>query len=378
MHHASVDLIGDEELRALARRSHDVIAEHQVPSGAYPASPTFSAYRGYAWYRDGAFTAEGMSRYGDVASVDAFHDWASRVLVARADVVRDLAARQAAGEEVGNDEMLPTRYTLDGEVGSDPWWDFQTDGYGTWLWAVVTHAQRHGLDLARWADGIAVATDYLVAFWNRPCYDWWEEHVAHRHGSTFGAIHGGLAAVARAGVLDPVRTEIAAVTAEKVRQTALAECVSDGHLAKWVGSQAVDASLASCVVPFGLVAADSTMGEATIAAIRRDLATPGVHRFAADVFYGGGQWPLLTCLLGWNELAAGDRDAALARLRWVAAHATDEGLLPEQVDDHLLHPEHRPEWLERWGTVATPLLWSHGMYLILADELGLLPPKDER
>ncbi|NLE70479.1 MAG: glycoside hydrolase family 15 [Actinomycetales bacterium] len=378
MHHLPAEPIGDDELRALARRSHDVIAEHQAPSGAYPASPTFSAYRGYAWYRDGAFTAEGMSRYGDVASVDAFHDWASRVLVARADVVRSLVARAAAGEEIGNDEMLPTRYTLDGEVGSDPWWDFQTDGYGTWLWAVVTHARRHGRDLARWADGITVATDYLVAFWNRPCYDWWEEHVAHRHGSTFGAIYGGLSAVAGAGVLDPVRSETAAATAERVRQVALAECVAGGHLVKWVGSDVVDASLASCVVPFGLVPVGTATADATIATIRRDLATPGVHRFAADVFFGGGQWPLLTCLLGWNELAAGDRDSALERLRWVAAHATPDGLLPEQVDDHLLHPEHRAEWLERWGTVATPLLWSHGMYLVLADELGLLPPEESR
>jgi hypothetical protein len=36
----------------------------------------------------------------------------------------------------------------------------------------------------------------------------------------------------------------------------------------------------------------------------------------------------------------------------------------------LLHPGSRNEWVARWGTVASPLLWSHGMYLILADELG--------
>ncbi|HYD10935.1 MAG TPA: glycoside hydrolase family 15 protein, partial [Acidimicrobiales bacterium] len=76
MHPTTAEPTGTDALQALARRSHDVIAEHQAPSGAYPASPTFSAYRGYAWYRDGAFTAEGMSRYGAVASVDAFHDWA--------------------------------------------------------------------------------------------------------------------------------------------------------------------------------------------------------------------------------------------------------------------------------------------------------------
>ena len=45
---------------------------------------------------------------------------------------------------------------------------------------------------------------------------------------------------------------------------------------------------------------------------------------------------------------------------------------PSRSPDHLLHPDIAPEWIDRWGPVATPLLWSHGMYLILADELGLL------
>jgi GH15 family glucan-1,4-alpha-glucosidase len=61
----------------------------------------------------------------------------------------------------------------------------------------------------------------------------------------------------------------------------------------------------------------------------------------------------------------------------VADHATPDGHLPEQVPDRLLHPQHRDEWLERWGPVATPLLWSHGMYLILTDELGLLPERPD-
>ena len=58
------------------------------------------------------------------------------------------------------------------------------------------------------------------------------------------------------------------------------------------------------------------------------------------------------------------------RRRWTGEIATGE--LPEQVPDHLLHPDDQETWIGRWGPVATPLLWSHGMYLILADELGLL------
>ena len=41
------------------------------------------------------------------------------------------------------------------------------------------------------------------------------------------------------------------------------------------------------------------------------------------------------------------------------------------VATRALHPERIAEWDERWGTSATPLLWSHAMYLTLAHGLGL-------
>lgn len=356
----------------LAIRSHEVITTHQHPSGAYPASPTFSAYAGYAWLRDGAFTAEGVSRYGDVASATRFHDWANMVLTNRRGQVTELVASADRGEPPPNEAMLPTRFTLDGDDGLDPWWNFQTDGYGTWLWSAVTHARRHGLDLLAWQTGIDVAVDYLSAFWDRPCYDWWEEHVEQRHVSTLGATYGGLRAALDAGVLDAHRTAQASDAADAIRALISAQGVADGHLTKWLGSNAVDGSLPSCIVPFGLLDQADPVALGTLDVVGRDLDVDGgVHRFAADVFYGGGQWLLLSALLGWNLAAQGDRAGALRHLRWVAAQATPEGHLPEQVPTHLLHQQSRAEWIERWGTVATPLLWSHGMYLILADELGL-------
>jgi GH15 family glucan-1,4-alpha-glucosidase len=361
----------DEQVRLveLARRSHAVITHYQDPGGAYPASPTFSAYRGFAWLRDGSFTAEGISRYGDVGSANRFHDWAAGVLIGRRSEVDALVASRAAGELPPVERMLPTRFTFTGENGSDPWWDFQTDGYGMWLWSAVTHARRHGIDPARWRAGFEVAVDYLLTSWDRPCYDWWEEHVEHRHVSTLGAIRGGLVAVA--SLLDESRAAAASAVAAEIQALVVAEGVADGHLTKWLGTAAVDGSLASCVVPFGLV--DGDLADATLDAVAADLdAGGGVHRFTADVFYGGGQWLLLSALLGWNRAARGDHDTALKYLRWIAAQATVDGELPEQVPHHLLHPGSRDEWVARWGPVATPLLWSHGMYLILASELGLL------
>jgi GH15 family glucan-1,4-alpha-glucosidase len=370
----ALDIDAEERasLLLLARRSHHVITQNQRPEGAYPAAPTFSAYAGYAWLRDGSFTAEGISRYGDANSANRFHGWADRVLTSRRGQVAALLAASARGDAVPIEAMLPTRFTYAGADGSEPWWDFQTDGYGMWLWSAVTHAVRHNVDLERWRGGLELATDYLSTFWDRPCYDWWEEHVEQRHVSTLGAIHGGLATIAGSGLLDTVRSARAVEVAGRIKDLVRIHGVADGHLSKWLGNSAVDGSLAACVVPFGLVDRADPLAGATLAAVARDLdADGGVHRYRADVFYGGGQWVLLAALLGWNLAARGDRAGALRHLRWIAAQATEEGDLPEQVAGHLLHPDTRAEWVARWGAVASPLLWSQAMYLILADELGV-------
>lgn len=360
-------------LAELARTSHRVITEHQHSSGAYPASPTFSAYQGFAWFRDGSFTAEGVSRYGDVTSADRFHDWAASVLVERREHITSLVTDGRAGRDVQVERMLPTRFTLDGADGTAEWWDFQTDGYGMWLWAVTEHAGRHGGDLQRWRHAVELCVDYVTAFWDRPCYDWWEENLEQRHVSTLGALYGGLVAAAGSGVLDDLRAATATEVAAQIHKLVVGDGIRHGHLTKWLGTDAVDGSLPACVVPFGLVEVDDPVAAATLDAVAGDLDVHGgVHRFRADVFYGGGQWPILSALLGWNRVAAGDVEAGWRYLRWIAATATPDGELPEQVPDQLLAAEHRQEWIERWGTVATPLLWSHGMYLILADELGLL------
>ena len=97
----------------------------------------------------------------------------------------------------------------------------------------------------------------------------------------------------------------------------------------------------------------------------------GLHRHLDDSFYGGGRWPLLAGFLGWAHVRARSTGRAWECLDWMAAQAVAGVGLPEQVEDRLLAPDRLDEWLERWGPSATPLLWSHGMYLILADELGV-------
>jgi GH15 family glucan-1,4-alpha-glucosidase len=109
-----------------------------------------------------------------------------------------------------------------------------------------------------------------------------------------------------------------------------------------------------------------------VAEIEDRLVRGGVHRYATDTYYGGGEWLLLAGLLGWHYAEVGRTDDAWAKLCWMAAQARPGGELPEQVAAHLLAPEREQEWIDRWGPSACPLLWSHAMYVTLAVELGVL------
>jgi GH15 family glucan-1,4-alpha-glucosidase len=359
-------------LAALARRSVAVIRANQAPSGAYLASPNFPVYR-YSWFRDGAFIADAMSRAGDGASAEAFFRWCAAVVEARAAKIGSLIDRHRAGQAIGPDEFLHARYTVEGEEVSHEWWNFQLDGYGTWLWALAAHARRtKAVNLDTYRTAIALSVRYLVEFWNEPSYDWWEEHVGQRHTSTLAALYAGFVEARQWEQLPADLREQAGRTAEAIRQTVLARGRQDGHLVKWLGGDALDASLVACGVPFGLLKPDDPIMTATIAAIESRLAHGGVHRYLDDTYYGGGEWPLLSALLGWHYATVGRVKDAHAQLDWIVKHATAERDLPEQVPDHLLAPGARQAWIDRWGPVATPLLWSHAMFLTLALELGAL------
>lgn len=361
----------------LISRSIEVITGGQAASGAYLASPTFPTYQ-YSWFRDGAFIADAMSRVGEVASSEAFFGWCSRILTDRRDQINDLVTRgERDVEDVALTEHLHTRYTVDGEETGTEWQDFQLDGYGTWLWALGEHSRRHGRSRAPYLDGAELTVRYLCTFWASPFFDWWEENGQLRHPSSLAPIRAGLLAAASWPELDAALAERARGTAAEIAALIAAEGVRDGHLTKYFGSEAVDGSLVACITPFDLYPTDHPIAKATIERIERELAPGGVYRFLNDTYYGGGEWILLAAFLGWHHARTGSRLRAEELAEWIAAQAADNLNLPEQVATRALHPERIAEWVQRWGESASPLLWSHAMYLTLAHELGLSPGHQE-
>jgi GH15 family glucan-1,4-alpha-glucosidase len=360
------------EARWLAERSVELILQNQAPSGAYVASPNFPVYQ-YCWLRDGAFIADAMSAAGQRESAAAFFDWCRKVMERHTERIVELVGRRHAGEMIAVTDLLHTRYTLDGVEGDDDWPNLQLDGYGAWLSALGAHVTRSGTASEReaFAPSVETTARYLLAFWDHPCYDCWEENPAQVHVSTLAAIHAGLRVSADwPGVASEVQAN--AISAlEQIERRVREEGTRDGHLVKWLGGSELDASLIFCATPYGLFAPDDPLMRATVGALSGDLAHLGVHRHGADDYFGGGEWILLAAALGSHLMAVGDVAGARAQLTWVIRQADEDGYLPEQVSQHLLHPESYRLWVDRWGPVARPLLWSHAMYLNLYGELGL-------
>lgn len=342
--------------------SRDVILRGQAHDGGYVASPNFSQY-GFGWLRDGAYCALAMDAVGERDSATRFHRWIASLIEARRDRIEALVAALDDGVPVAQSAMLPTRYLLDGSEEGDEehgWPNFQLDGYGTWLFAL--HSHFAGSTPSEFTDAARLAARYLQSSWRLPCYDYWEEFGDRVHTSTLAAIAAGLRAAAR--VVDEPSFDH---TADEIVAFLRTACVSDGAFVKGPDDDRVDASLVSLRVPFGLVPDGDPVFARTIDRIRAELSSPtgGIRRYVGDDYFGGSPWILLTAWLGWHERLIGDAERAVAAREWIEQNAQPNGELPEQVVTEPQKPEQVTIWEERWGTVATPLLWSHAKYLLL-------------
>ncbi len=367
------DRLDRAALRELAYHSREVLKLGQAENGALIACPNFPVYR-YCWLRDGSFCAHALDRTGQPGQAAAFFRWIGRTLAGQEGKVRSALDRHAAGETLAATDFLNTRYTLEGseESGNDDWWNFQLDGYGTWLWAFAEHLRRFPDEKLReeLLPAVELTGRYLAAFWRLPNYDCWEENLEDIHPATLAAIYGGLTAAARLYPASEVCQQ-GKKQASTLRRFVKAHGLESGSLVKSLGRLDVDASLLGAGVPYGLFPPRGKTMLTTLDRIANELVAPdgGVYRYRQDVYFGGGEWLLLTAWLGWYYTQAGQRKKALDCLHWVARQARPNGEMPEQVAHHLLASEHQKPWEEKWGLAASPLLWSHAMYLILYTAL---------
>ncbi|MFE5319909.1 glycoside hydrolase family 15 protein [Paenibacillus sp. NPDC056579] len=365
----------------LAKISRQLILWNQHPAGSYVACPLFSHY-GFSWLRDGSFIAYAMDIAGEKDSAGRFYEWVRRVLDRQKDRVEQLLHKHANGETIAQHEFLHTRYHLDGrDDDHSEWGHFQLDGYGAWLWGVAEHWKRTGIDELpeSFRSSVELTIRYLCAFWKQPNFDCWEERNDQIHPSTLACIYGGLSSIHRfvhmpeiADVVNDIRLFLLehCIHPEKKYFVKSIRPAADSNSYD-IGFEGVDASLMWLAQPFQVFGVDHAIMNATLAELEARLksADGGVRRYVGDEYYGGGEWILLTAWYGWIDYSAGQYEQAAESLQWIARQADAWGRLPEQVFHSLASKDTYEQWVHRWGTPATPLLWSHAMYLVLYSQL---------
>ena len=352
----------------LTQMSLAVILEGQHPSGAFPAAPTFSQYN-YCWLRDGTYIALSLLKRGYVEEVRSYIQWVADVIGRYSWKVERLPALLRSGRERSMRWFLGARYTVEGEEDSSDWPNFQIDGYGSWLWLVAQFLQATGQKApSDWFERFATVVDYLDLVWKLPNSDCWEEFEGHVHPATLACLVGGLRDIA--SYLRSDYTLRCTSLAEEISAFVIEHVHPDGYFPKFLGSEMVDASLIWLGVPYGVVELDDPALRRTIERIETELASKGgVKRYVKDTYYGGGEWVILAAFLALYQLRIGNRMRAVQLLEWITEQRSDDGYLPEQVLQSVNDPSMISVWEQKWGRVATPLLWSHAMFLLLEGEL---------
>lgn len=366
-HHDGAPAGGPETSSSVA-----AILRYQDTSGAFVASPDFSQYQ-YCWLRDGSFTAFALDRAGEFEASEKFHRWTAAAVSSTAPLMLAAADRQATGQPVDRAQMPPARFALDGSLVHDDWPNFQVDGYGTWLWALERHLQMAGGRAlpSQLAPAIEPTATYLAALGAHPCYDPWEESGESVHTATLACVFGGLSAAGR--LLDDA---FFADKAEEIRDLVLDRGRRRGYFYKSDHNDQVDGALVWLGEPFHVVAPDDPALVETVRRVIDELDFDGgIRRYPGDTYYGSGAWPVLTASLGWHQAVTGDLAPAQARLDWVAGHVDDQGRLAEQFGGERRDPDNYQQWVRRWGPPAADLLWSHAMYIVLADSIQLRAPQ---
>lgn len=354
-------------MESLRNQSVKIILEHQAPSGAYYACPNFPTYR-YAWFRDGSFCAYALGLFEQNGSADRFYRWSIATIGRYQNKLNHCIQQAAAGVSPTLETAIHARFTVEGEEIPGRWGNHQLDGLGTWLWAISEHIRRapaHSY-ISEWLPILRSVRDYLMALWRYPCSDCWEENEDEVHTYTLGAVYAGLNAFGET-FADAAACQAAAQVQDFIRQRA----VLDGRLVKSLTNSAIDASLVALAVPYRVFDAHDPVMQKTLELVVQQLSSPGggVRRYQKDTYYGGGEWVILSAWLGWILSETGQAERAREIKKWIEKQASPAGELPEQLPYHLNAPDFYPPWVKRWGPIASPLLWSQAMYLILSHAL---------
>ena len=357
-------LLKDREMD-LVKKSIQILKDGQTADGSFIACENFGNYR-YSWFRDGSYIASALLEYGYTREAYKFIEWGAMVVNRYQEKMESCILTFQHGGNIAEEDFFHTRFTLDGYEVPGHWGFNQFDGLGTWLWFTCKVYMRDSqlIPSSDVINALNKTAEYISIVWPAGCSDCWEENEGRQHTYTLASIVAGLREYCNWSENIEYKKR-----ADSVLKYLKQNCLTSIGYIKSVGLNVSDANLIGLCEPYNIVAWDDSDFQKTLLRIENELMSPGLHRFLADTYYGGGEWVLLTAWIGLLYAKHGRIDDARKLKTWIESVATPEGFLAEQVPQHLFAPEKYAQWEKDAGEIATPLLWSHAMYLLLVKEI---------
>lgn len=321
-----------------------------LPSGV-PVAGWHPAYR-YVWPRDAALAAAALARTGHLTEAETVLDFLQRV-------------QPPSG-------VFAARYRRDGGGVPDDRAP-QLDGVGWALWATAAVADElPKSQRAPFVDRYRTLLDRssaaaLAAVENAdglpgPSSDYWERRETRLTLATAALVRAGLQAAGplyESAVDADARTQgrLTAAAADRLGSSITSGFAADGY-PRYRGGSARSTDLGAA---FLLPPLANDTDPAVLAAWRR--GGTGMLRPAGGLAPGGSwpddgvSWTTATSSYALTAAAVGDRPTAVAWLRWLDAHRTAAGSVPEKV------------LADGSPASVAPLAWSAAAVVLAAADL---------
>lgn len=386
----------DERLVTLFKRSLLIIRAHIDHGGAIIAAGDSDLlkqgrdYYNYVWPRDGAFTANALSKAGYSHTAKKFYMFCEKAITDAGYVMH--------------------KYRPDGSLGASwhPWirngekqLPIQEDETALILyalWEYYTDSKDLEFIESMYNTLIKKAAEFMITYMDHdiglpmPSYDLWEE----KYGIftfTSASVYAGLMAASRfAGILGKSQSELKYRTfAEKIKKSIISELYdeAEGYFYKsaskqgntYIKDKTLDMSAFYALFQFGILDTHDPTFETVVKHIQSRLMChtdiSGIARYEGDPYFRvsdelpGNPWIITTLWLAQyyiqNATSESELEEPIKLLDWAAQRALSSGALPEQINPYT------GEQLS-----ATPLTWSHAeyvatviLYLEKLEELGV-------
>jgi glucoamylase len=337
----------DELLNKMVKRSLLVLKLLTDKNhGGIVAAPCMEPEYRFCWPRDATYVAYALDKCGFYEESKKFYHWCKR-----------------AQEPEGG---LYQRYYIEAKI-KGPCWSSQIDEIATVVWGIGKHFDSTadlGFIESMWST-IEKAANYMCASINPDTnlvqsVGLWEEKFGS-HTYSNAAVYGALetsARIARSMGKNNLY-EKWNTAAEKVK-SALLKLTWDSQKNLFIKTfnpkdESLDVSLLSLTFPFEVLPARDERMIKTALAIEKafNYKVGGIGRYPRDAYYSGNPWILASLWLALYYEKLKDENKMEQITRWTINHATDIGLLSEQVDK-----------LTGASISAVPLAWSHAFFIL--------------